>query len=92
KAISELGRSLHERLRTFAGHLTQLKKGIDQSVDAYNRAVGSLELRVLPAARRFKDLGAAGGEEIEGLEVVDKATRGLDFENPLLDGGGEGVS
>jgi DNA recombination protein RmuC len=83
KAISELGRSLHERLRTFAGHLTQLKKGIDQSVDAYNRAVGSLELRVLPAARRFKDLGAAGGEEIEGLEVVDKATRGLELEEGL---------
>lgn len=83
KAISELGRNLHERLRTFAGHLTQLKKGIDQSVDAYNRAVGSLELRVLPAARRFKDLGAAGGEEIETLEGIDKATRGLELEGGL---------
>ena len=83
KAISELGRSLHERLRTFAGHLTVLKKGIDQSVDAYNRAVGSLELRVLPAARRFKDLGAAGGEEIEGMEGVEKATRSLEVEEGL---------
>ncbi len=83
KAISDLGRSLHDRLRSFAGHLTVLKKGIDQSVDAYNRAVGSLEMRVLPAARRFKDLGAAGGEEIDGLEVVDKATRSLELEEGL---------
>jgi DNA recombination protein RmuC len=75
KAISELGKALHERIRTFATHLGALKRGLDQSVDAYNRAVGSLELRVLPAARRFQDLGAAGGEEIETLEVIDKVTR-----------------
>jgi DNA recombination protein RmuC len=75
KAISELGKALHERLRTFAAHLSAVKRGLDQSVDAYNRAVGSLELRVLPAARRFQDLGAAGGEEIETLEVMDKVTR-----------------
>ena len=75
KAISELGKALHERLRTFATHLSALKRGLDQSVDAYNRAVGSLELRVLPAARRFQEMGAAGGEEIETLEVVDKVTR-----------------
>jgi DNA recombination protein RmuC len=75
RSISELGKALHERIRTFATHLGALKRGLDQSVDAYNRAVGSLELRVLPAARRFQDLGAAGGEEIETLEVIDKVTR-----------------
>lgn len=93
KAISDLGRALYERLRTFSGHLAILKRGIDQSVEAYNKAVGSLELRVMPAARRFKDLGAAGGEEIETLEVIDKVTRGgLEADAPLLEPGGEGVS
>ncbi|HEX2644908.1 MAG TPA: DNA recombination protein RmuC, partial [Thermoanaerobaculia bacterium] len=72
--------------------LVQLKRGIDQSVDAYNKAVGSLEMRVLPAARRFKDLGAAGGDEIESLEAIDKAVRSLEREGPLLDPGGEEVS
>ena len=76
RAISDLGKVLHERLRIFAGHLAQMGRTLAQSVDAYNRAVGSLESRVLPAARRFQDLGAAGGEEIETLEGVDKVVRG----------------
>lgn len=77
RSISELGRNLHERLRVFASHLAQTGKSLAQSVDAYNRAVGSLEGRVLPAARRFRDLGAAGGEEIEVVEGVDKIVREL---------------
>jgi len=75
REISELGKVLHERLRIFATHLGQMGRNLTQSVDAYNRAVGSLESRVLPAARRFQDLGAAGGEEIEVLDVVDRAVR-----------------
>jgi DNA recombination protein RmuC len=78
REISELGKSLYERLRTFASHLGSMGRSLGLSVDAYNKAVGSLELRVLPAARRFKELGAAGGDEIETLEVVDKITRALD--------------
>src|SRR6185295_12144 len=79
KAISELGKSLYERLRTFANHLASMGRNLGQSVDAYNKAVGSLELRVLPAARRFKEMGAAGGDEIETLEIVDKVARGVEM-------------
>lgn len=78
REISELGKALYERLRTFASHLATMGRNLGQSVDAYNKAVGSLELRVLPAARRFKEMGAAGGDEIETLEIVDKVTRSLD--------------
>jgi DNA recombination protein RmuC len=89
KQISELGKTLHERLRTFAGHLAAMGKNLGQSVDFYNKAVGSLEMRVLPAARRFQDLGAAGGDEIETLEMVDKVARGLDGgePEPMIDAG-----
>lgn len=75
REISDLGKSLYERMRTFAAHLTQVGRSLTQSVDAYNRAVGSLESRILPAARRFQELGAAGGEEIEELEIVDRVAR-----------------
>lgn len=91
KQISDLGKTLYERLRTFAGHLTAMGKNLGQSVDAYNKAVGSLELRVLPAARRFKEMGAAGGDEIETLEVVDRVTRGVE-EEPGEELAGEGAS
>ncbi len=91
KQISELGRTLYERLRTFAGHLAGMGKNLGQSVDTYNKAVGSLELRVLPAARRFKEMGAAGGDEIETLEIVDRVTRGVE-EEPGEEMVGEGVS
>jgi DNA recombination protein RmuC len=83
KAISELGKSLYERVRTFAGHLAMMGRNLGQSVDAYNKAVGSLELRVLPAARRFKEMGAAGGDEIETLEIVDKVTRAVEPMEPI---------
>jgi DNA recombination protein RmuC len=95
KQISELGKSLYERLRTFAGHLSTMGRNLGQSVDAYNKAVGSLELRVLPAARRFKEMGAAGGDEIETLDPVDKVTRAVDAggEVPeMVEVGGEVVS
>jgi DNA recombination protein RmuC len=83
KTISELGKSLYERLRTFASHLSAMGKNLGQSVDFYNKAVGSLEMRVLPAARRFKELGAAGGDEIETLELIDKVTRAVDGGEPV---------
>jgi DNA recombination protein RmuC len=95
KQISDLGKSLYERLRKFAGHMVVMKRGLDQSVDAFNRAVGSLEGRVLPAARKFRELGAAGGEEIELLEQVDKVTRMVEGDRGelgALEEGGDGVS
>ncbi|MGH7392252.1 MAG: DNA recombination protein RmuC, partial [Candidatus Rokuibacteriota bacterium] len=75
--ISELGRLLYERLRTLAGHVEDVGDKLGRAVHAYNAAVGSMESRVLPAARRFRDLGAAGGEEIPVLEAVDERPRTL---------------
>ncbi len=75
--ISELGKVLYERLQTFTGHFADMRKGLDRAVEAYNKAVGSFEGRVLVCARRFKELGASPGSEIEILDGIDKSTRPL---------------
>ncbi|RIK90681.1 MAG: DNA recombination protein RmuC [Proteobacteria bacterium] len=75
--ISALGRELHDRVATLAGHFATLGKRLDGAVAAYNEAVGSLESRVLPSARKFHELGAAAGAEIEELAVVERKAREL---------------
>lgn len=76
--IRKLGQDLYERLRVMIGHLQEVGEQLGRATGAYNRAVGSLESRVLPAARRFRELGAAAGDELGGLAPVDQAPRPLD--------------
>ena len=78
--VSNLARSLYDRLRTFTKHFDDIGRGLDRAVDSYNRGVRSLETRVLVTARRFKERGAITGDEIETLEPIDKATRALSFD------------
>jgi DNA recombination protein RmuC len=80
KIISALGKDLHDRLRTLAQHFEGLGKGLDKAVEAYNKAVGSLEGRVLVSARRFAELGAPISEEIGELEPIDTTSRTLQLE------------
>jgi DNA recombination protein RmuC len=44
-------------------------------VHAYNKAVGSLETRVLPSARKFKELGITSDKEIPLLDPIEVAPR-----------------
>jgi DNA recombination protein RmuC len=74
--ISELGRQLYERLGTMAGHFEDVRRGLDRAVEGYNRAVGSLETRVLVSARRFRDLGAVA-HDLPELTPVEQAPRAL---------------
>jgi len=77
RQICELGGRIYDRLRTLSGHLDDIRKGLERANQAYNQAVGSMERRVFPAARRFRELGAASGEEIAHLDVVETAPRPL---------------
>ncbi len=75
--ISELGKELYERLCIFATHLHKVGKGLDQAVESYNKAVGSLESRVLVSARRFPELGAASVVEMPEPTQIDTTARTL---------------
>ena len=78
--ISALGKELHERLRNLAGHITAVGTGLDRAVECYNKAVGTLENRVLVSARKFSELGATVVEEIPQLEPIETTARALSFE------------
>ena len=80
KEVSELGKTLYDRLRVFTDHFANIGKGLDRALDSYNRGVGSLEGRVLRTARKFKERGAIAGEDIEILEPIDKAARALSLD------------
>jgi DNA recombination protein RmuC len=83
KEISVLGKELHERLRNLGAHVEGVGKGLDRAVEAYNKAVGSLESRVMVSARKFAELGASTTEEIAELSPIETTTRNLtlDFED-----------
>ena len=84
EAISRLGRTLYERIGKFTEHFARIRDGLDKAVFAYNNAVGSYESRVLPGARRLRELGVTSDrEDIDPPAIVDRATR------PAPDGGNE---
>ena len=75
KEVRQLGEELYKRLAVFGEHLGKLGKSLGGSVESFNRAVGSLEQQVLPAARRFPELGLRVTREIDPIEPVASLTR-----------------
>ena len=70
-----LGKDLYERMAVLTEHLNDVGQALGKSVSAYNKAIGSLETRILPAARRFKELGVSSEKEIPMLNPVELVSR-----------------
>ncbi|MGB8521407.1 MAG: DNA recombination protein RmuC [Candidatus Acidiferrales bacterium] len=77
QAIGELGKQIYDRIRTFASHYASVGSALHKAVDSYNKATGSLENRVLPSARKFRELGATTGDEIIEVDPIDELPRAL---------------
>ncbi len=73
--IRRLGEELYKRLAVFGEHLGRLGKSLGNSVESFNKAVGSLEQQVMPAARRFPELGLRVSRELEPIESIDTLAR-----------------
>ena len=72
--IARLGCDLTSRFQTFLEHFNNLGSRLNSSVEIYNDAVGSMETRVLPTMRKFKEMGAST-EEIPKVTKIEKRAK-----------------
>jgi DNA recombination protein RmuC len=70
RAIALLGQEVYKRLETFIDHLGDVGKALNRAAEAYNQAIGSLERRLLPSAKRLQEAGLATSA-IEPPEPID---------------------
>jgi len=76
--IREVGEELYQRLATFTGHLQKLGKNLDNSMKAYNSAVGSFDSRILPGAQKFKEMGISEKKVIEDIQQIETGLRDIE--------------
>jgi len=77
REVNRLGQELYERLSKFTTHVVGVGRGLESATKSYNDAVGSLENRVLPSARKFKDHGVAPTAEIAELKRIETTIRAV---------------
>jgi DNA recombination protein RmuC len=79
REVQRSGSELYQRLCVLADHVAGVGKGLSGAVSAYNKAVGSLEGRVLVTARRMADMGVVGsaGKTLTCPPTVDTVPRAL---------------
>ncbi|MEW6102692.1 MAG: DNA recombination protein RmuC [bacterium] len=82
QVISELGRQLYERMNTFTGYFNDIGSSLTKAITAYNNGISSLEARVLPSIRKFKDLGISVTKEMPIVKQVEKMPKILLLDNP----------
>jgi DNA recombination protein RmuC len=75
--IKELGKELYDRVVKFAEHLSEVARGLERASKAYNSAVASFDSRLIPSARKFREMGV-GSEDVPQVDPVET------FPRPLL--------
>jgi DNA recombination protein RmuC len=92
--IRELGKELYHAVRVLAGHLVKMRDNLEDTVQAFNASIGSVERSFLSRARKLVELNAAGDEVIPQVDPIDERLRGLEAielqaglgDTPMLDG------
>jgi DNA recombination protein RmuC len=75
--IASDGKLLYERLQKFIEHLSKSGQKLDQSVEAYNEAIRSLNSRLIPAVRRFQDAGLSNSEIESPNQITSQTEKAL---------------
>jgi DNA recombination protein RmuC len=92
--IRELGKELYGSVRVLAGHLVKMRDNLEDTVQAFNASIGSVERSFLSKARKLVELNAAGDEVIPRVDPIDERLRGLEAielraelgDTPMLEG------
>jgi DNA recombination protein RmuC len=72
KEIAALGKELYERIGVVTGHFAKLGKSLDQTVSHYNKAISSVESRLLVTARKFEALDSAAPDPLPEPAAIEK--------------------
>ena len=76
--IREIGSELYQRLATFTEHLSKIGKSLTSSVQHFNKAVGSMDTRILPSAKKFTEMGISSSKPIEPLSQIETTARSVE--------------
>ncbi|WP_422071130.1 DNA recombination protein RmuC [Tranquillimonas rosea] len=81
--VQKVAKELYERLAVFAGHLDKVGSSLKSSTEAYNKAIGSLETRILPSARKFEQMGVVSQQKTiddpKGVETEPRKLTASEF-------------
>ena len=78
--IRDIGSELYHRLAVFTEHLGKIGKSLTTSVQTFNKAVGSMDSRILPSAKKFTELGITAEKAIEPVKQIETTTRSIETE------------
>ncbi|MGZ5493974.1 MAG: DNA recombination protein RmuC [Thermoanaerobaculia bacterium] len=81
--ISRLGKELYDRIGTVLQHVADVGQSLDKSVQSYNKAVASIEARLVVSARRLRELSVTDAEVAE-LPRIEIVTRKFDNVEPFV--------
>ena len=78
--IRILGEEMYGRMATFSESLSKVGKSLGQSVDSYNKTVATFTGRILPTAKKFKEMGVQTKKDVAEVEPLDRITREIEKE------------
>ena len=82
--VQETAAELYRRLAKFIEHIEKMGRNLRLTVDNYNNAVGSLDTRVLPSARKMNAFGIGGGADLSDLPEIEVVPRGASSQDHRL--------
>ncbi|HEX8948180.1 MAG TPA: DNA recombination protein RmuC [Dissulfurispiraceae bacterium] len=76
--ISRLGKELYERFSIVLEHYTKTGQSIRKAVESYNEGVRSVESRLIPSIRKFKELGVSSQKDIVSPAEIGQTARSME--------------